>query len=83
MKKILIIDGPDGTGKTTLANKLSEAYNIPIYHLTYYEDRDEHQRQFDYFKRLVNESTDGFILDRYICSEIVYANVYRPRATTS
>lgn len=47
MKKVFILDGPDGTGKTTLAKKLSEIYNIPIYHLTFYADRARHQQQFD------------------------------------
>ena len=47
MEKVFIIDGPDGTGKTTLANKLSEIYNIPIYHLTYYKDQKKFQKQFD------------------------------------
>ena len=28
---VIIIEGLDRTGKTTLANKISERYNIPIY----------------------------------------------------
>lgn len=81
-KKVFIIDGPDGTGKTTLAQRLSEAYNIPIYHLTYYDDREKFQKQFDtateMIKQWIRGESDGFILDRYILSELAYQKVYRP-----
>lgn len=81
-KKLFIIDGPDGAGKTTLAEKLSDIYNIPIYHLTYYKDKVEHQRQFDRATRMIIEwcksPDEGFILDRYILSELAYQAVYRP-----
>ena len=81
-KKVFIIDGPDGTGKTTLAQRLSEAYNIPIYHLTYYKDREKHQKQFytatEMIKDWFYKSEGGFIIDRYILSEIIYRKIYRP-----
>lgn len=81
-KKVFIIDGPDGTGKTTLAKRLSEAYNIPIYHLTYYDDREKFQKQFDIATEMINKwvrgESEGFILDRYILSEFAYQKVYRP-----
>ena len=55
MDKVFILDGPDGTGKTTLATKLSEIYNIPIYHLTYYDDREKFQRQFDKATEMITD----------------------------
>lgn len=73
--RTFIIDGPDGTGKTTLGNILSKIYNIPLVHLTYYEDIEKHQEQFDQAADLVKRPV---ILDRYIFSEIAYRNVYRP-----
>lgn len=73
---VFIVDGPDCTGKTTLCNKLSEKYNIPYYHLTYYSDKKKHEQQFiDIFDKIKNN--ESFIVDRYIMSEIVYADVYR------
>lgn len=83
MHKCIILDGPDCTGKSTLASKLSEAYNIPIYHLTYYEDPIKHNEQFNKMNHKIgvfndNINAEGFILDRYVFSEIVYKNVYRP-----
>lgn len=81
-KKIFIIDGPDGSGKTTLAKKLSDIYNIPILHLTYYSDPEKHASQFtkitDMIKEWIKTGEGGFIVDRYILSELVYHNVYRP-----
>lgn len=81
-KKVFIIDGPDGTGKTTLAQRLSETYNIPIYHLTYYKDREQHQKQFytatEMMRDWISNSEGGFIIDRYILSEIIYRKIYRP-----
>lgn len=82
MRKVFILDGPDGTGKSTLASKLSEIYNIPIYHLTYYKDREKFQKQFETATNMIKEfilgERDGFILDRYILSEFAYQKAYRP-----
>ena len=81
-KKIFILDGPDGTGKTTLASKLSDTYNIPIFHLTYINDPEKHADQFykvtDKIINWIGNKNDGFIIDRYILSELVYRKVYRP-----
>jgi thymidylate kinase len=82
-KKCIIVDGPDCTGKTTLCEKLSDMYNIPIYHLTYYEDPERHYSQFKQATEMMldwirNGHEGGFILDRYILSEYAYRNVYRP-----
>lgn len=82
-KKCFIIDGPDCSGKTTLSKKLSDLYNIPIYHLTYYKDPDKHAAQFEKATEMIldwirNGHQEGFILDRYILSEFAYRNVYRP-----
>ena len=82
-KKCIIIDGPDCTGKTTLCQKLSDMYNIPIYHLTYYDNPERHYSQFKEATEMMldwirNGHEGGFILDRYILSEFAYRNVYRP-----
>lgn len=80
--KCIIVDGPDCTGKTTICEKLSEIYNIPIYHLTYYNDYERHCAQFEKAHNMIDDwaysNGPGFILDRYIMSETAYANVYRP-----
>lgn len=70
-----IIDGPDCTGKTTLSNLLSNTYNLPTYHLTYFSDMEAMVKQFDDALDMLRHK-QGFILDRYIFSNIAYGNVY-------
>lgn len=74
--KIYILEGPDGSGKTYLANKLAELYKIPVYHLTYYKDKDQHKAQFEKINSLIEKGTP-MIVDRYIMSDEVYGEVYR------
>lgn len=81
-RKTILIEGPDGVGKTTLAQTLSQAYNIPIIHLTYYKDKDKHEDQFKKVLELINNSINdynarGFIIDRYILSSMVYSEVFQ------
>ena len=38
--KVFILEGPDGSGKTTLGHKLADTYGIEYTHLTYYKDED-------------------------------------------
>lgn len=61
---------------------MSEAYNIPIFHLTYFEDPEKHAEQFykatDKILEWLKHHDEGFIIDRYILSELVYRKIYRP-----
>lgn len=74
---VYIIDGPDGTGKTSLCKNLSRMFNIPIYHQSYHKDMRLHNMQFENALDLLRNSETGFILDRYVFSDKVYADVYR------
>lgn len=82
MSSVFVIDGPDGTGKSTLASKISKMYKIPSYHLTWYDDKEKFQEQFaniaEKLDSFIKGSGGGFIVDRYILSEIVYNKIYRP-----
>lgn len=73
-KPSIIIEGPDGTGKTTLAQALvNEHNNLRYEHLTYMEDPSDMYWQFIEAR---NKLTDGnVILDRYIISNKVYSYV--------
>lgn len=84
---VIIIEGLDRTGKTTLANKLSERFNIPIYK----KDREELGNSFEEdelinlgdtiatIKLFNSELFKGrhVILDRFHWSEYVFNMVDR------
>lgn len=73
-KKVLIVDGPDCTGKSTLCKKLQEAYGLPVFHLSWFSDESAMSAQFEMALRLIQAG--GVIVDRYIFSNIAYGNVY-------
>jgi len=76
---IFVIEGPDGSGKTTLCNKLAEYLGDSKYiHLTYrFKDR-----MFDYHTAAIElclkyARHKPVILDRWWPSEKIYADVFR------
>lgn len=68
----LIIEGCDGTGKTTLVNQLKKHYNIDSLRLTYNDPKD-----YNFYSRLLEKT--NCIFDRHFLSEIVYANIFNRR----
>lgn len=74
--KVFILEGPDGSGKTTLGHKLADTYGIEYVHLTYYEDEDVMRTQFYDVIRRLNMSKKGFVVDRFILSNIIYGIVF-------
>lgn len=75
--RVFILEGPDCSGKTTLAKKLSDTYNIEYGHLTYYEDKDAMEKQFADVLANENFRRDGCVVDRFILSNIVYGIVFQ------
>lgn len=81
-----VLEGPDGSGKSTLAQELQRVYNIPYFHLTYYKDPLEHQRQFDEIEQMLDlylsgKATSGVLFDRFIFSTQVYEHVFHNGST--
>lgn len=73
-KPSLIIEGPDGTGKTTLAQSLVNAHgNLRYEHLTLMEHPADMYWQFIEARNKLAEG--NIILDRYIISNKVYSYV--------
>lgn len=76
-KGLIVIDGPDGTGKTTLAEHLCEVYEGEYVHLTYVPE-GMWQYQTDALLDAVLKSDDHLVvIDRHWISEQVYAQAYR------
>lgn len=70
----IIIEGPDGTGKTTLAKALMENNDALRYeHLTNMESPYDMYRQFIEARNKITEG--NIILDRYILSNMVYSHI--------
>lgn len=62
----IIIEGPDGAGKSTLADAISRKTGFPVVHLTNV-DKGKMDTQFK-----IALSLDNVILDRYILSNMAY-----------
>lgn len=78
MRGLIILEGPDGGGKTTLAKTLVRMFKGKYLHMTY--RFKEHQ--FLYHTAMLKHAIDCsvkqlVILDRTWLSESVYADVYR------
>lgn len=62
----IIIEGTDGTGKSTLAKYLQENFNLKYHHSS-----SETDNNFDYHFELL-DSNDDVVLDRFQLGEIIY-----------
>lgn len=75
---IIIIEGTDGAGKTTLANKLAESTGFTYLHRSKPKDEEERkQALMDYGDMCHNAR--NIIVDRCWYSEMVYGKVMQDR----
>jgi len=75
---IIILEGPDGAGKTTLADQLlnSLQYGVRIHHHGSYLSCTPNEIQNAYF-RSIYDASPTIIMDRSWLSEPIYADVVR------
>ncbi len=82
---IVILEGGDGTGKTSLANNIISGKNSGHYlHLTYNGFVKDHME--DYMQRALSSAVilseyQPVVIDRWVMSELVYSNVFRNGTT--
>ena len=91
--KIIIIEGPDNTGKNTLINNIIDTNNIVklIHCGTPKSKEDPYKEQRDLFKKLSNiaiseyraNETDVVVFNRFYQGEYVYGQMYRNISPTS
>lgn len=72
----IIIEGPDATGKTTLATKLVNKYNMNLMHLSSSTPND-----YTFHDKLLNK--ENMVYDRFFMGELVYPEIYhrQPKLT--
>ena len=72
----VILDGPDATGKTTLAEKLQKKYGMGFVHSDAHAPND-----LKYHMDLLDR--DNMVYDRFMCGEFVYPEIYgrKPKMT--
>lgn len=84
MNKLFILEGADGTGKSTLAREIQEATKGHLLHGSWKKDWDIPSYHADMFASAVTLlQYQPVIMDRWAVSEEVYANAYRGGAKYS
>jgi thymidylate kinase len=76
---ILILEGADGTGKSTLSKELSR-YGFQVMHRPF---DPTYLDFFDAYRKLLLSLTEDIILDRSFISEIVYGPILRGQSRLS
>lgn len=77
-KGLIVLEGCDGTGKTTLAKHLVEKYNGVYMHLGKLTPGHEWETQTIALKDAIEMSkTKLMVMDRHFISECIYGSVYR------
>lgn len=69
----IILEGCDGTGKTTLAKILAERYKLDICHCTQRDAAD-----FDFYYNTTRK--DDIVWDRHTIGELIYPSVFNRRS---
>lgn len=65
----IILEGCDGTGKTTLAKILAEKYGLEIAHCTQHDAAD-----YDFYRQTLRK--ENVIWDRHTLGELIYPHVF-------
>ena len=71
----ILIEGIDRVGKTTLANKLSESFNIPVFHdvnVFPFEREICIEKMWTLLEAIKSFSVQDLIIDRFHASEYAY-----------
>jgi thymidylate kinase len=76
---IYIIEGPDGSGKTTLATQLARQASAEIIHMSYPTTPEEQEKMFDEYVKVLNKPRN-MIFDRCWYSEMAYGPVMRDKS---
>lgn len=79
--KIILIEGPDSTGKTSLYNAINNLTKAAYIHITKPQD-DSEEAYIDMYKntltaaQLIKDTGQYVVLDRHLISNIIYDRVF-------
>lgn len=77
----ILLEGPDGGGKTNLAKRLAEQTGFRIEHFSYPKTDKEKIEMFAMYQAFIHDnSNQNVIVDRTWYSEMVYGKVLRDRS---
>lgn len=76
---VIILEGPEAAGKSTLAKRMSSMYNYPIHHFSYPKSDAEKANMFQMYQDFCY-STQDVIVDRCWYSEMVYGVTVRDKS---
>lgn len=76
---IIIVEGPDGAGKTQLCKRLSSGTGWPIVHRSNPKTIDEMEEMFAMYSKAL-ENKDNQIWDRGFYSEMAYGPIMRGKS---
>ncbi len=79
---IIILEGPDGSGKTTLAEKLSRQTAWPVVHRSFPKTDEEKANMMQFYKDTIKLGKN-FIFDRCWYSEMAYGPTMRDKSVIS
>lgn len=72
----IILEGCDGTGKTTLAKVLADRYSLDICHCTSNDPAD-----FDFYKQTARK--ENVVWDRHTIGELIYPTIFNRKMQIS
>lgn len=79
---IILLEGPEAAGKSTLAKLLEEQTGYPVVHMDKPKTDEEKQNMYmDYMNKI--QSVDNVIFDRCWYSEMVYGPIMRDKSYIS
>lgn len=75
---VIILEGPDGTGKSTLGKYIAAAMKGNYLHFSKPETEDASKEQLAWYEKCIL-SNDLYVIDRCWISDIIYGQVMRDR----
>ena len=69
----IILEGADGTGKTTLAKILADKYGLDVCHCTQHDPAD-----FSFYKETMRK--ENTVWDRHTIGELIYPIIFERKA---